>query len=133
MKEIKVILGENQEVDAHFKGHVIKTDQTVKAGGEDKHPSPFDLFLASIGTCVGYYVKSFCNQRGIDQKGIEIVQEMHVDEVTRMIDTIEINILLPPSFPEKYKESVVKAAGACTVKKHIANAPEFTVKTVNTN
>ncbi len=126
---MKVVLGENQKVEAHFKGHVIQTDQPRKGGGDESHPSPFDLFLASIGTCAGFYVKSFCRQRGIDQQGIEIIQHMHVDEATRMIDTIEIEIILPESFPDKYKESVIKAAGACSVKKHIANAPEFVVKT----
>ncbi len=131
MKEMRIVLGENQKVDAHFKGHVIQTDQSEKAGGDDTHASPFDLFLASIGTCAGYYVKSFCKQRGISEKGIHLVQRMNVDEATRMIDSIEIDIILPADFPEKYKESVIKAAGACTVKKHIANAPEFIVQTVS--
>ena len=131
MKEMKIVLGENQIVEAHYKGHVIVTDQPEKDGGNNSQASPFDLFLASVGTCAGYYVKSFCKQRGIPDKGIEIVQRMYIDEMTRMIGTIEIDILLPPDFPMKYKESVVKAAGACTVKKHIAQAPEFVVNTVS--
>ncbi len=131
MKEMKIVLGENQIVEAHYKNHVIVTDQPEKAGGKDSHASPFDLFLASIGTCAGYYVKSFCKQRGIPDTNIDIVQRMYIDEMTRMIGTIEIDIVLPPDFPEKYKESVLKAAGACTVKKHMARAPEFIVNAVS--
>ncbi len=128
MKVMKIVLGENQRVDAHYKGLVIQTDQPVKAGGDESAPSPFDLFLAAIGTCAGYYVQSFCKQRKISTEGIYLEQMMHVDEATRMIGEIEIRIFLPPDFPEQYKNSVIRAAEACAVKKHITNGPEFSVK-----
>ncbi len=130
MRSMKITLGENQKVDAHYRGFVIQTDQPVKMGGNESAPSPFDLFLASIGTCAGYYVQSFCRQRKISTDGIRLEQIMHVDEAIRMIGEIEIRIFLPDDFPEQYKKSVVKAAEACAVKKHISNAPEFVVKIV---
>lgn len=130
MKAMKIILGENQRVEAHYKGLVVHTDQPVKMGGDGSASSPFDLFLASIGTCVGYYVKSFCQQRKIPTDGIYIEQFMHVDEATRMIGEIELSIHLPAAFPEQYKAAVIKSAEACAVKKHITNAPEFSVKIV---
>ena len=52
------------KVDAHFSGFTVKTDQSPKGGGEGSAPSPFSLFLASIGTCAGIYVLGFCRQRG---------------------------------------------------------------------
>ncbi len=130
MKAMKIILGENQRVEAHYKGFVIQTDQPVKVGGDSSAPSPFDLFLASIGTCAGYYVQSFCKQRKIATDGIYLEQSLHVDEATRMIGEIEIRIYLPADFPDQYKAAVIKSAEACSVKKHIINAPEFSVKIV---
>lgn len=127
--EMQIILGENQRVEAHYKGFVIQTDQPASAGGDNSAPGPFDLFLVSIGTCAGYYVKAFCQQRGISSEGISLVQKMQRNSETRMISAIEIDILLPAEFPERYKESVIKAANACAVKKHIAMAPEFIVNT----
>ncbi len=127
---MKIILGENQRVEAHYKGFVVQTDQPAKMGGDNSASSPFDLFLISIGTCVGYYVKSFCQQRKIPADGIYLEQSMHVDEATRMIGEIEIRIHLPADFPEQYKPAVIKSAEACAVKKHITNAPEFSVKIV---
>lgn len=41
----------NKVVTAHFEGHVVKTDQSIEDGGENSAPSPFELFLASMGTC----------------------------------------------------------------------------------
>ncbi|MDX9940884.1 MAG: OsmC family protein [Bacteroidales bacterium] len=127
---MNIFLGENQRVEAHYKGFVIQTDQPITAGGDNSAPAPFDLFLASIGTCAGYYVKAFCNQRGIPTDGITLVQKTNHNKETRMIASIEINIHLPKDFPDRYRESVIKAANACAVKKHIANAPEFIVNTI---
>lgn len=127
--DVKVILGENKKVEAHYKNFVIHTDQPVSDGGDGDYPSPFDFFIGSIATCAGYYVKSFCQQREISEEGIEIVQKMRRNPETRMVDRIDIEIILPESFPEKYHASVIKAAEACSVKKHISRAPEFTVTT----
>ncbi len=127
MREMKISLGKNLKVDALYKGFTITTDQPEAAGGDGEDPSPFDLFLASIGTCAGYYVKMFCRQRNLPEEGIGLVQRMQTDPQTRMITNIEIEVRLPEGFPDKYKESVIKAAQACTVKKHIARAPEFTI------
>ncbi len=127
MREMKIILGENHRVEAHYKGLVIQTDQPVKAGGDGSAPAPFDLFLASIGACAGYYVQQFCKQRNIPTDGIHLTQTMHINKSTSMIGEIEINIFLPQDFPEQYKKSVIKAAEACAVKKHISNAPGFSV------
>ena len=124
---MNIVLGENQRVEAHYKDHIIKTDQPEAAGGDNSAPSPFDLFLASIGACAGFYVMSFCRQRNIPTDKISIIQRMHKDGGSKMITRLEIDIHLPADFPEKYKDSVLKAAGACSVKKHIANAPEFEI------
>ncbi len=127
--EMTISFEDGKKVNAEYKGMLIKTDQTVKAGGEGSAPEPFTLFLASIGTCAGIYVKSFCDQRGIPAGEIKIVQTMNYNHQKKLIDKINIDIKLPESFPEKYREAVIKAADLCTVKKHIASPPFIEVKT----
>ncbi len=118
-----------KKVDAEYKGMIIETDQPVGAGGEGSAPEPFTLFLASIGTCAGIYVKSFCDQRGISSENIKLVQSMSFNKEKRVIDRIDIDIKLPDDFPEKYKDAVIKSANLCTVKKHLADPPVIKVKT----
>jgi len=36
--------------------------------------------------------------------------------------------VLPPDFPEKYKEAAIKAAEQCTVKKHLLKPPVINVR-----
>jgi ribosomal protein S12 methylthiotransferase accessory factor len=117
-------------VDAQFGQHTIRTDQPVRSGGEDSAPAPFSVFLASIATCAGVYVLGFCQQRGLPTEGIKLVQRLEVDRATGLVAKIGIDIQVPPGFPEKYHEALVRAASQCAVKKHLEHPPTFDVRTV---
>lgn len=127
--ELTVTFPGKKRVSAEYKGRTIATDQSEHAGGEGSAPAPFDLFLASIGTCSGVYVVDFCNNRGIPLKGIRLIQRMERDSETKMITKVTLDIELPRDFPEKYKEALLRAVDLCTVKKHLMNPPEFELKT----
>lgn len=127
MANIEITLDGGKVVTAHINGKTIKTDQSVKNGGSGTAPEPFELFLASIGTCAGIYVKSFCDQRGIPAEGIRIIQSVVFDPEKRVPSEIKLDIKLPAGFPEKYSAAVVNAAELCLVKKTINHAPRFEV------
>jgi putative redox protein len=116
-------------VTAHTQGHSIKTDQPVDNGGDNSAPSPYDLFLASIGTCAGIYVKSFCDNRNIPAEGIKIIQSYEWNKETGLPLAIKLDIRLPADFPEKYSASLIHVAELCKVKKTIANPPVFEIVT----
>jgi len=116
-------------VTAHSHGHIIKTDQPVNGGGQNSAPSPFELFLASIGTCAGIYVKSFCDNRKIPTDNIKIIQNAEYDEETGLPVNIKLDIKLPSDFPDKYKAALISVAELCKVKKTMANPPVFEVIT----
>ena len=100
---IEITLGEGKVVNAKYKGQIIKTDQSIKNGGQESAPEPFSLFLASIGTCSGIYVKTFCDQRNIPTENIRLTQNMSYNLIKRLIDKIDIEIHLPADFPEAAK------------------------------
>ena len=116
-------------VTAHTHGHSIITDQPVDNGGTNTAPAPFDIFLASIGTCAGIYVKSFCDNRNIPTEGIKIIQTQEWNQETGLPTAVKIDIKVPEGFPEKYKASLVHVAELCKVKKSIANPPRFEIVT----
>lgn len=116
-------------VTAHTQGHAIRTDQPLDNGGGNTAPAPYDLFLASIGTCAGIYVKSFCDNRNIPTEGIKIIQSYVWNKETGLPVNIKLDIKLPASFPEKYKASLIHVADLCKVKKTIANPPVFEIIT----
>jgi putative redox protein len=115
-------------VDALHEGFRIRTDQPDGLGGATA-PSPFDLFLASIGTCAGFYVLRFFQQRDLDTAGMSLSVTPRRDPERKLVTSIRIEITLPPAFPEKYREAVLRAVDQCTVKRHLAEPPAFEVVT----
>ena len=87
------------------------------------------LFLASMGTCAGIYVLSFCQQRGLPTEDIRIRQSMEMDPATHMVSQVNLDIDLPAGFPEKYKAALIKSAQLCAVKRHLENPPHFKIET----
>ena len=116
------------EVNAEVKGFTVRTDQPEKVGGGGTAPAPFDLFLASLGTCAGLYVLQFCKKRDIDTSQLGVSMETIKDPETRRITTIRIDVWLPEGFPDKYIPAVRRAVDQCTVKRHILEPPGFVVE-----
>lgn len=128
--QMNVTFPGGKKVDVQSGEYTIHTDQPVRAGGGGTAPSPFELFLASLAACAGFYVLDFCQHRNIDTAGIEVVQSMERDPASHMVSLVRVEIRLPAGFPEKYKQAVVQAASLCAVKKHIEHAPRFEVVAV---
>ncbi len=123
--DLEIFFEENKKVNARLNGYVIPTDQPKRSGGDESAPEPFSLFLASIGTCAGIYVKYFCEKRGIDSSKIKIIQRHNFNPENRLIDRIELEAILPDDFPEKYRSAIVNAMDLCAVKKHLNNPPKI--------
>ncbi len=116
-------------VDAHFGTHTVATDQPPQGGGAASAPTPFNTFLASLGTCAGIYVLGFCHQRGLPTQGMRIIQNPEYDRETGLVRSIHLDIQVPKDFPQKYRAAVVRAAEQCLVKKHLETPPAFVVIT----
>jgi ribosomal protein S12 methylthiotransferase accessory factor len=114
-------------VDAHVGPYLIRTDQPYENGGSGSAPTPFALFLASIGTCAGIYVLGFCRQRGIPTENIRLIEHIETNPANGMVEKITLDIQLPPDFPEKYREAVIRSATQCAVKKHLELPPVFEI------
>lgn len=117
-------------VEALHQGFWIRTDQPVAEGGAGSAPSPFDLFLASIGTCAGFYALRFCQQRNLDSEGLTLSVEPERDASGKHVDRIRIEITLPAAFPRKYREALLRAVDQCAVKRHLVEPPKFEVTLV---
>ncbi len=121
--EMTIEVPGGDRVDARYGGLRVVTNQDGSA------PAPFELFLASIGTCAGFYASRFCRQRGIPTDGLRITQRATVDPATRLIERIDLSIELPAGFPAQYRDAILRSARACAVKKHLETPPRVEVRT----
>jgi len=128
--EMTVTFPGGKQVTAHYDGFDIATDQAIDSGGEATATEPFDLFLASLATCAGYYVLKFCDSRSIPTDGVTLHQSWARDEKTGRLARITITIRVPSDFPAKYHKALVRAADSCAVKKTLADPPQITTETV---
>ena len=111
-------------VDATFNGNTVRTDQP-RPLGEDAAMSPFDLFLASIGTCMGFYALRFCQERGLSTEGLALTLDSVRDPERKLVTTLKIALQLPRDFPEKYIQPMRRAVDHCAVKRHLLEPPSF--------
>ncbi|MCU0610390.1 MAG: OsmC family protein [Candidatus Eisenbacteria bacterium] len=112
-------------VNAEFDGFVVQTDQIVAAGGEESAPTPFNLFLASLGACAGIYALSFLQHRGIPTEDLRMRLSTEADKTRGMLTKITFSIEVPASFPAKYVPALVRSVEQCTVKRHLHEPPAF--------
>lgn len=116
--DMTITLAGDSRVDVQAGLHTIHTDQPPASTG----PTPFTLFLASIGACAGFYMQAFCRARGISADGIRLRQ--HQDTTpTGFVERVRVSVELPDDFPEQYRSALIKSAEKCTVKKHLEHPP----------
>lgn len=119
MEPFQISFPGNKKVDVAFKGFEIKTDQTVKNGGEESAPEPFALFLASLGSCAGIFAKSFCDTRKIAASKMHLTLEAFFKKGQKHMEQIDIKLYVSQDFPEKYIKPVIKAMNGCAVKNQL--------------
>ena len=86
--DMKVTFTGGSKVDAEYKGFVIKTDQPQQNGGENSAPSPFDYFIASIGTCAGIYALKFLQQRNISTENVSLSVTLDQNKEKKLIENL---------------------------------------------
>lgn len=125
MAKMEITFPGNKRVNALMNGFEIKTDQPVNAGGDGESPAPFELFLASLGTCAGIFALSFFENRKLNREGFKINLNFKWNPEKHLLDKVEIILTLPKDFPEKYVPALKSAVDLCIVKRTLANPPEF--------
>jgi len=125
MDDILATFPGGMKVNVSIKNRVVRTDQPPHAGGDGEAPQPFDLFLASIASCAGFYMLAFCRERKIGLEGAALRMSLERDPERKRISRVSLELQLPQDFPEKYQAAIVRAVDACSVKAHILTPPEF--------
>jgi len=129
--QINVKFLENLKLEASFDDFSIVTDQPVRYKGDGTAPSPFDYFLASSALCAAYFVRVYCNARGIPTEDIKVSQQNVISPDNRYDQTFQIKIDLPEGLSDQHRKGILAAMDRCTVKKVIQQTPTFEIEPVN--
>jgi ribosomal protein S12 methylthiotransferase accessory factor len=128
--EIKVNFLDKLRLEAKFDDFTVIADQSIRYKGDGSAPGPFDYFLASSALCAAYFVKLYCDARGISTENIRLSQNNIVDPENRYRQIFKIQIELPADISAKDRQGILRSIDRCTVKKVVQAGPEFVIEEV---
>ena len=128
--EIKVNFLDKLRLEARFDDFTVVSDQPIRYKGDGSAPGPFDYFLASSALCAAYFVKLYCETRGIPTDNIRLSQNNIVDPENRYKQTFKIQVELPADLSAKDRQGILRSIDRCTVKKAVQAGPEFVIEEV---
>ena len=94
--EMRISFPGNAAVVASFGAFTVRTDQPKDSGGDGAAPTPFELFLASVGACAGHAMLAFCRKQGLATDGLELTQTAEWAADGRRVSTVTLRVALPP-------------------------------------
>lgn len=97
-------------------------------GGKDNGPTPTELFISSLGICIGVYIEGFCKRGGVPYEGMEIKVKWEKSKNPYIISKIDIDVKMPEEILEERKKAVLKVAEHCLIHNTITNHPEIEIK-----
>lgn len=115
---------------AKTRGHTITVDLPKEKGGADKAMTPPELFVASLGVCVGMHVTQYLARIGVDLKGATVDLKWELSEKPARVGRINILVDVPAGIPKERRAAVYKVAQSCLIHQTIARKPEINIELV---
>ncbi|WP_129630082.1 OsmC family protein [Candidatus Oscillochloris fontis] len=120
MGSITTRLVDDMLFESQMGQHSIRIDVPAAMGGSDRGPTPPEVFVASLGSCIAAFVAQYCNRVGIDASGLEVVITFDkADNPTRLINLRSV-VNLPHGEFGAREEALHRVAEHCPVHETIA-------------
>ncbi len=111
-----------------IRGHELVVDQPVQDGGGDAGPTPTELFVAGLASCVGFYAERFLVRHGLPTEGLAVECDFaFAQDRPARVASIDVRLVLPEAFPEAKGPALQAVVEHCTVHNSIVHAPEIRV------
>jgi putative redox protein len=127
MYETTVKFRSGVSFDVESRGHKLVSDQPREIGGADDGMTPPELFLASIGTCAGYYAIQYLKARNLPQQGLNGRGWAEKAMQPARIGTIRIDVEAPGAEDEKNQAGLVRAVEKCLIHNTLLHTPEIAI------
>jgi uncharacterized OsmC-like protein len=108
--------------------HVLHVDQPVDDGGDDTAPTPTELFVASLASCVAFYARRYLQRHGLPEEGLSVSAEADMGSKPARVATMRVTLTLPEGVPAEKQQALLAVASHCTVHNTLTQAPEVVVQ-----
>jgi uncharacterized OsmC-like protein len=96
--------------------HVLTTDVRNNQG-----PKPPEMFVASLGSCVGVLVADYCERAGINDDGLRVDVDYNWESKPSRLSDVKVTINLPHAELNGRAKAVKRVAEHCPVHQTICS------------
>jgi putative redox protein len=105
------------------RGHTVFVDQPVEDGGNDAAPTPTELFLAGLASCVAFYARRYLARHDIATQGFAVSLQYQMGSGPARVATAGVVLTPPPALPTERFEAFLAVASHCTVHNSLTQPP----------
>ena len=105
------------------RGHSLTVDQPVGDGGTDTAPTPTELFVAGLASCVAFYARRYLVRHELDASGLEVTARYAVGGRPARVSELAVHITPPAALPANRRDAFLAVASHCTVHNTLHEPP----------
>lgn len=108
--------------------HTIASDQPIENGGFDEGMTPPELFLASIGSCVGFYAAQYLRKHKLATEGtiVRVTADKAADPAR--LDNFRIALEIPGELSQRDLGGIEEAARHCLIHNTLLHPPKISIE-----
>jgi len=110
------------------RGHAVLVDQPTRDGGEDSAPTPTELLVASLASCVAFYAGRYLLRHGLDRSGLAVTADFAMADRPSRVRDVRLRISVPSGTPAQRRDALLAVASHCTVHNTLRQEPEVSVE-----
>jgi uncharacterized OsmC-like protein len=104
--------------------HTISVDQPASDGGEDTAPTPTELFIASLASCVAFYARRFAARHDIPTDGLAVTADFSMASHPARVGEITLQLHVLGELSPEQQASLLAVISHCTVHSTLMQPPE---------
>jgi len=107
--------------------HTIVCDQPAENGGFDEGMTPPELFLASLGSCAGFYAAMYMRKHKLAEQGTVVRVSAEKAKDPARLDNFRIEVDVPGEVSPTHRQGLEQAVHHCLIHNTLLHPPTITV------
>jgi uncharacterized OsmC-like protein len=106
-----------------IRGHRVTVDQPIADGGEDTAPTPTELLVASLASCVAFYARRYLARHRLPTAGLSVTADYAMGAHPARVTDLRVDITVPDGVPTERRNALLAVASHCTVHNTLTDHP----------
>ena len=111
-----------------IRDHTLVVDQTVADGGDNSGPTPIELLVAGLASCVAYNVRRFLARHELPVEGLSVTADVGMAAHPARVGEIRLQVHLPGDLPPRRQAALLAVAAHCTVHNTLLQPPTVAIE-----